>query len=115
MGAKTSTQFQKGQPRKKGSGRKTGSKNKRTLIIDTFARTIVEGGMEKFQKELSGLKGKYYVDAFMSLFEYVKPKLARTEHTGENGGNINISATDKIVEGMTVEQLFEYRARFLNK
>jgi len=29
--------------------------------------------------------------------------------------DIQTSYTDKIVEGMTVEQLFEYRAKFLNK
>ncbi|HMT02718.1 MAG: hypothetical protein BWY74_04062 [Firmicutes bacterium ADurb.Bin419] len=109
---KTSTQFKKGE---RNTGRQKGTKNKNTLVIETFAKTIVEGGMDKFQNELNSLTGKPYIEAYMTLFEYVKPKLARTEHTGKDGGDINISATDKIVEGMTVEQLFEYRAKFLNK
>lgn len=64
---------------KKAGGRKPGSKNKNTLLLETFAQTIVEGGMEKFQREINKLSGKDYINAYMALFEYVKPKLARTE------------------------------------
>lgn len=73
--------FEKG--KHKTGGRVAGAKNKKTLIIDSFAKTICDGGMEKFQKELNTLLGKDYVDAYLKLFEYVKPKLSRTEVQAE--------------------------------
>lgn len=69
--------FKKGHTKK--GGREAGSKNKKTLIIDSFAKTICDGGMEKFEQELQKLTGKDYVNAYMQLFEYVKPKLSRME------------------------------------
>lgn len=108
--ARTSTTFKEGQ-----GGRKKNSKNKKTLILNTFAQSIVEGGMDKFKEELDKLTGKEYIHAFMTLFEYVKPKLARTEMTGKDGEPIETcSATDKLVEGMTPEQLlaFKYEHRY---
>ncbi len=68
---------------KKLGGRQKGGKNKNTLLLETFAVTIVEGGMERFQKELNKLSGKEYIKAYLTMFEYVKPKLARTEVKGD--------------------------------
>jgi hypothetical protein len=68
---------QKGHP--KTGGRGPGIKNKKTLLLETFAQTITEGGMERFQNELNNLTGKEYCNAFMALFQYVVPKLNRTE------------------------------------
>lgn len=61
------------------TGKPKGAKSKKTLVLDAFAAHVVEGGMEKFMKELNTLKGSAYVMAYMSIFEYVKPKLARSE------------------------------------
>jgi hypothetical protein len=69
--------FEKG--KHKTGGRTSGAKNKNTLIIDSFAQSICDGGMEKFQSELENLEGKDYVNAYLQLFEYVKPKLSRME------------------------------------
>lgn len=88
--------FQKGNTPK--GRRAKGTPNKKTLILDSFAKTIVEGGMEKFQAELMKLKGQAFVKSFMTIFEYVKPKLARTELTGKDGDElppINIVIKDK--------------------
>ena len=74
----------------KTGGIKKGQKQHKTLLIDSFAETIVNGGMEKFQMELMKLSGKPFVDAYAAFFEYVKPKLARTELTGSEGGAITI-------------------------
>lgn len=73
--------FQEGH--KKLGGRKKGSKNKKTLLLDSFAQTIIEDGMQRFQKQLSKLKGKQYVNAYLALLEYVKPKLQRSSITME--------------------------------
>lgn len=69
--------FEKG--KQKTGGRKKGAANKKTALLDAFAQTVCEGGVEKFKTELKKLKGKQYVDAYLMLFEYVKPKLSRTE------------------------------------
>lgn len=63
----------------KTGGRAKGAVNKKTALLDVFAKTVCEEGAEKFMKELKKLKGKQYVDAYLMLFEYVKPKLSRTE------------------------------------
>lgn len=67
------------------TGKPPGLKSKKTLILETFAQTIVEGGMKRFREELNKLEGKEFIAAYMTLFEYVKPKLQRTELTGLNG------------------------------
>jgi hypothetical protein len=48
--------FEKG--KNKTGGRKKGLPNKKTAILDTFAQSVVDGGMEKFKKELNKLEGK---------------------------------------------------------
>jgi hypothetical protein len=71
--------------------RPKGSKNKRTLIKEAIGiknwnelTSFVENnGIEKCVKELTKLKGRSYVYAFMALTEFVKPKLARTELVGD--------------------------------
>ena len=59
-------------------GRSKGTKNKKTLLLESFAKTIVEDGMEKFQEELMKLRGKSFITAYLDLLEYVKPKLQRS-------------------------------------
>lgn len=76
--------FKKGKP--KTGGRDKGKVNKKTLILDSFAEVIATGGMEKFKKELNKLSGAAYVKAYMVLFEFVKPKLARSEVDMSSGG-----------------------------
>jgi hypothetical protein len=68
----------------KTGGRAKESKNKKTLVLDAFAKTIIEGGMEKFHTELMSLKGALFVNSFMSIFEYVQPKLQRSENVNKN-------------------------------
>lgn len=76
--------FKKGKA--KTGGKTKGTKNKKTLILDSFAEDITTGGMERFQKELNKLSGAAYVKAYMVLFEFVKPKLARSEVDVSSGG-----------------------------
>lgn len=73
--------FQKG--KEKTGGKAKGTPNKKTAVLDSFAQMICEGGAEKFQTELQQLEGREYVNAFLALFEYVKPKLSRTEVKAE--------------------------------
>lgn len=70
--------FEKGKSGNVG-GKPKGAKSKKVLVLDTFAKHILEGGMEKFEKEMNKLTGKAYVDTYLAIYEYVKPKLARQE------------------------------------
>lgn len=65
------------------AGSRKGIPNKRTQQWETFAEYCMQGGLKKFQTELSKLAGEKYVYAFMNLLEFHKPKLTRTELKGE--------------------------------
>jgi len=79
--------FQKG--KKKTGGRGKGSRNKKVLLLESFTKACVEGGMDKFQRELMKLRGANFVKNFLSLLEYTQPKLARTELTGKDGKDLD--------------------------
>lgn len=74
----------------KTGGRQKGSVNKKTQLLEGFAVSVTAGGMDKFLRELKKLEGKQYVDSYLSVYEYVRPKLARTELTGKDGGLLDI-------------------------
>jgi hypothetical protein len=73
--------FAKG--KQKTGGKKKGTVNKKTAILDSFAKSVVDGGMAKFERELNKLSGQAYINAYLQLFEYVKPKLSRMEMKAE--------------------------------
>lgn len=73
--------------RKKGRPKKEEDKTGVDNIIDK----IVQDGAAKFEKELMGLEGKEFVDRYAQLLEYVKPKLARTEHINEQDSSITLN------------------------
>lgn len=66
------------------AGRKKGSKDKRTQQWEEFSKFCLEGGLKKFEKELKTLEGKEYINAFLTLLEFHKPKLARSIITEED-------------------------------
>ena len=72
-------------------GLRKGVKNKRTEQWETFADYCLNGGLERFERELNTLEGKDYVNSFLSLLEFHKPKLARTEV--KNSGQTKITVT----------------------
>lgn len=61
------------------AGNRKGTPNKRTEQWETFTEYCLNGGLERFERELNTLEGKDYVNAFTALLEFHKPKLARTE------------------------------------
>lgn len=73
--------FEKGH--KKLGGKKIGTPNKKSQQWEVFADYCVNGGLEKFQRELDALNGKTFVDAFTNLLEFHKPRLSRTTVVGD--------------------------------
>lgn len=92
--------FKKGKA--KTGGKTKGSKNKKTLILDSFAEDITTGGMARFKKELGKLHGSAYVKAYMVLFEFVKPKLARSEVDVSSGGQPIKQNVIKLTDGTKI-------------
>lgn len=90
----------------KTGGRQTGTPNKRTLQWEAFASYCLEGGLQRFQEEMEKLEGKDYVINFLSLLEYHKPKLARTEMTGKDGADLNTPN----LSHLTYEQLLKLKS-----
>ena len=80
--------FEKGNP-----GKPKGAKSSKTMILETFCQDIIEGGIERFNTAMNTLaekNPKLYVDAYLSLLEYVKPKLARHDTSVTTKGELNI-------------------------
>jgi hypothetical protein len=76
-------------PRKKTGGRVAGVPNKSTALAREAIAKFVDGNSHKLQQWLDEiamnekLGPKVAFDCFMQVAEYHVPKLARTEHTGD--------------------------------
>ena len=66
-----------------GKGRPKGSPNKIDGTIKQFLKDLVEDNQEKVLNQLDKLEGKAYLDAVLSIMEYVQPKLSRAEVVAE--------------------------------
>lgn len=110
-GGKRTTTWKKGQkpPVKKPKG----AKNKRTILKealglknwDQLKGFIESNGIEKCVKEIGKLRGASYVYAFIALTEFVKPKLNRTEVTGDPDKPVQVNVS----ENLTYEQLYQLK------
>jgi hypothetical protein len=61
------------------NGRPTGTPNKFTHTQREFIESILDKQKDKIESELDKLQGKDYLNAITGLFEYVLPKLSRSE------------------------------------
>jgi hypothetical protein len=81
-----------------GPGRPKGLQNKSTTAARMAIAHLVDGNVEKLQGWLDEIAEEHGVlvawKAFMEVIEYHIPKLARTEHIGENGGPIQVTVKD---------------------
>lgn len=81
-------------------GRPKGKKNRKTEQWEVFSEYMLNGGLEKFQKELDKLEGKEFVTAVKDLMEYFKPKLSRVDTTIKDDSRvvveINLQDDDKV-------------------
>ncbi|MCA8830297.1 hypothetical protein [Hymenobacter pini] len=82
---KNATSFKPGQ-----GGRKKGSKNRFTTAIVERIEDVLHKLDETLLEDIEKLTPAKRVEAFLQLQEYVRPKLSRKEHTGENGGPIQV-------------------------
>lgn len=80
---------------KKTGGRTKDTPNKRTVQWEAFSEYCLNGGLQRFEQELNALEGKDFVNAFTTLLEFHKPKLARTELKGD----LDVETTIRIIRG----------------
>lgn len=90
------------QPENNGGGRPKGSPNKATAAVREAIAVFAEGNAHKLQEWLdavaSGSGGNRpdpakAADLYLRAIEYHIPKLARTEHVGDNDGPIEMKVT----------------------
>lgn len=83
--------FEKGKP--KTGGKRKGTPNRKTLVLETFCEDIIEGGIGRFNEAMQTLAEKNpskYIDSYLALLEYVKPKLARQDVNIDAKGELSI-------------------------
>ncbi len=72
-------------PFKKGEGgRPVGTKNKATEAWHALKDDIINVHTERFNRILSELPPDKFVNTYLQVLEYFKPKLARNENVNEN-------------------------------
>lgn len=71
------------------AGKPKGAVSQRKLLIDNFVNIIIEEGTERFNQELNSLEGKDFVNSYLTLLEYARPKLARTTLDGDANNPIH--------------------------
>ena len=75
----------------KGGGRPKGTKNKKTAENSERINNVLSYINDKYlYEDIDSLSSSERVKTYISLMEYVVPKLARREHTGKNGEAIEI-------------------------
>jgi hypothetical protein len=80
-------------------GKPKGAKSKKTIQWEILGESIMNEHTEKFNAELSKLNGEKFMDMYVKVLEYFKPKQNRTDITtgGEkiNPPTIKFFDTDK--------------------
>lgn len=76
--------FAKGQSGNK-KGRPKGSVSEKTRQWDALGEAITTKHTERFNRILCGCEDDKFMALYLQTLEYFKPKLGRTEHTGQDG------------------------------
>lgn len=90
--------------RKKTGGRVAGTPNKSTALAREAIARFVDGNSHKLQEWLDEiamnekLGPKVAFDCFMQVAEYHVPKLARTEHIGDNDQPVKVVHEHKFLD-----------------
>jgi len=95
--------FKKGHKKLENSGIKKGEKQKKTLAWEAIGEYIINEGAARVVEILKNDTDGKFMHDYQALLEYFKPKLARTELTGENGGEVKLRTTIKFSDGSNRE------------
>lgn len=79
--------------RRKGAGRKKGSKSKKVKHWEELGEFILNDGAEKYMKFLHELEPRDYMTRFENILEYFQPKLSRSEVDNKGEQTLTIRHT----------------------
>ena len=71
-------------------GRPKGSKNEKTEQWEKLSDSIVGKCAERFEQELFALDGKDFVQMYIQVLNYFKPKYQSTELKGEQNNTVTV-------------------------
>mgnify|MGYP001606220477 CR=1 FL=1 len=74
-------------------GKPPGTKSEKTEFWNQVKDWFMEEGAAKYMEEMGKLKGASYINAYNNGLEFFKPKLARTELSGEVKNKLEIIIT----------------------
>jgi hypothetical protein len=69
------------------SGRTPDALNKKNQFIKDSLKTLLGEGLPRLKDELSKLEGKYYIEAWVSIADFVLPRLQKVNVVEENQKN----------------------------
>lgn len=72
------------------NGRPAGSKNVKTQEWEIIKETFLTSHTERANRVLASMDDEKFLDSYLKLLEYFKPKLARSENTNMNDNKITI-------------------------
>jgi hypothetical protein len=72
------------------NGRRSGSKNERTKQWENLGESIVGKCAERFQEELFALKGKEFVQMYIQVLNFFKPKYQSTELKADQTSKVTV-------------------------
>ena len=75
------------------NGRPKGSLSAKTQGWELLKETITTGLTDKFMREMESLEGTAYINAYLNVMEYFKPKLSRSEVISQNENIETITVT----------------------
>jgi len=98
--------FEKG--RKKTGGKQKGAKDKKTIAWENIGSYLINEGANRAKEIMMNSNDRQFMFYFETLLEYFKPKLARTELTGDKENPIEIYNLH-----LTDDQLNERLSKFI--
>ena len=75
------------------AGKPKGSIDTKTRGWELLKETITTGLTDKFMREMESLEGTAYINAYLNVMEYFKPKLSRSEVISQNENIETITVT----------------------
>jgi hypothetical protein len=80
--------------KREGAGKPKGTKHKKTVQWEQLADSIIGKCAERFEHELFSLEGKDFVNAYIQVLNYFKPKYQSTELKAEKESKVTIDFRD---------------------
>ena len=84
--------IQKGEVRNP-KGKPKGTLSTKTKGWDLLKETITTGLTDKFMQEMEGLEGTQYINAYLNVLEFFRPRLSRAETINQNENIETITVT----------------------